>query len=210
MINQPNFGFSIYPNHFLPALRAKIKSAEQPKWARHWVEVAIFQLSTSNKCSSHQHLQFFFKFFTKKNERGINFGCIGLSRYCYREIWILRFELKSFWNEIFHLNFYWTNIGYVKFERAGYNWAQADAACKAAGMELVTFDDAAEYDQVQHWLGETTGIQRILIDYGEDSFRCLLDWIPWWPWSRWTSWLHTIPRGWTKQQDGKWSLYQVI
>lgn len=66
----------------------------------------------------------------------------------------------------------------MKFERAGYNWAQADAACKAAGMELVTFDDAAEYDQVQHWLGETTGIQRILIDYGEDSFRCILDWIP--------------------------------
>ena len=52
------------------------------------------------------------------------------------------------------------NIGYVKFERAGYNWAQADAACKAAGMELVTFDDAAEYDLVQHWLGETTGGRR--------------------------------------------------
>merc|ERR1712021_105318 len=48
------------------------------------------------------------------------------------------------------------SAGYVKFERAGFDWGKANAACKSAGMELVTFDDAAEWNLVQQWLGETT------------------------------------------------------
>lgn len=46
--------------------------------------------------------------------------------------------------------------GYVKFERAGFDWGQANAACIDMGMELVTFDDANEWNLVQQWLGETT------------------------------------------------------
>jgi len=48
------------------------------------------------------------------------------------------------------------SAGYFKVDRAGLQWADADKACKAKGMDLVTFENEAEYEKVLEWLGDTT------------------------------------------------------
>ena len=48
------------------------------------------------------------------------------------------------------------SAGYFKVDRAGVTWSGANDACKAKGLNLVTFDDEAEYNEVMAFIGDST------------------------------------------------------
>lgn len=48
------------------------------------------------------------------------------------------------------------SAGYFKVDRAGLTWSGANDACKAKGLNLVTFDDEAEYKEVMAFIGDST------------------------------------------------------
>jgi len=41
-------------------------------------------------------------------------------------------------------------------DRAGLGWNEAKVECEAKGLNLVTFDDEAEFNTVLDWLGDST------------------------------------------------------
>merc|ERR1712131_509747 len=49
-----------------------------------------------------------------------------------------------------------SSAGYFKVDRAGVTWSGANDACKAKGLNLVTFDDEAEYNEVMAFIGDST------------------------------------------------------
>lgn len=49
-----------------------------------------------------------------------------------------------------------SSAGYFKVDRAGVTWSGANDACRAKGLNLVTFDDEAEYNEVMAFIGDST------------------------------------------------------